>query len=769
MPTEQLRILFLDDSERDAAHALEVLTYGNGRIAHARVEDAESFARALDDPWDVVLGEWTLPRTNTREALALLRGSNRDVPYIVVSNVATSDACRQAAQAGARDYIFKDRLFTLAPGVTREVEGARARAATQAAIRTRDERYDRLLTTLSDGVVHLDAASHIVHVNDVLARMLGYSPRELVGRSVLDLIDEDSREATLRGMKEAAPGARTAGERKLVRKDASHFWTHVETMALFDEQERYAGRIAIIKDLSVQRRAEQARTASEERLQQLVDSGVVGIAVSDGKRLVEANDAFLAQVGFTRDDLDGGLLEWNELTPREWWPTNAILIAEARRDGKSSPREKEYYRKDGTRIPVLVAVTVIDDKRVMAITVDLTELHATRAQFRQAQKMEAIGRLAGGVAHDFNNMLSVILSYSAILLGDLAKDDPAKEDLEEIIAAGQRAADLTRQLLTFSRQQIVEPTFLDLTGIVRELAKMLRRVVGEDVRIDLGLASSLGTVHADRSQIEQAVMNLVVNARDAMPQGGALTITTENVDLDERFAASHHGVVPGRYVALSVTDTGTGIAAENLGRIFEPFFTTKEAGKGTGLGLATVFGAVQQSRGTVWVESTIGAGTTFRIYLPRVDAAPNEPSMTLPPVSLTGTETVLLVEDEETVRTVVRNILARRGYTVIETSDGEAALRAAREHREPIDLVLSDIVMPRMNGLDLVKRVAEIRPETRFLCMSGYLDDRVGREELAETGLPFLQKPITPAALARKVREVLDASDRQPRRGEPVS
>jgi signal transduction histidine kinase/ActR/RegA family two-component response regulator len=383
-------------------------------------------------------------------------------------------------------------------------------------------------------------------------------------------------------------------------------------------------------------------------------------------------------------------------------------------------------------------------------------LRESEAQLRQAQRLEAIGRLAGGIAHDFNNLLTVILSYSEMMLKtpDL---QTAGSDLEEIHQAGLRAAELTKQLLAFSRQQILEPVVLNLNDVLGAMSTILGRVVREDIDLAIVPDPDLGTIKADRGQIEQVIMNLIVNARDAMPQGGKLTIETMNVELDEAYVATHLEVEPGSYIMLAVSDTGIGMDRETQEHIFDPFFTTKKLGNGTGLGLATVFGIVKQSGGNIWLYSEPDAGTTLKIYLPRVHAAADVALPALRGPIRGGSETILLAEDEDQVRRIVANVLRHAGYRVFPASSPQAALRVVEEGSE-VDLLLTDVVMPGMNGRELAEQIRRLRPGVKVLFMSGYTDDVILRHGVLEAGVAFLEKPITPEALALKVRQALDAT-----------
>jgi signal transduction histidine kinase/FixJ family two-component response regulator len=426
--------------------------------------------------------------------------------------------------------------------------------------------------------------------------------------------------------------------------------------------------------------------------------------------------------------------------------------------------EQRYLRKGGGAVWVRRSVSLVCDPagrpvRLIALVQNMSEQRRLEEQCRQAQKMEAIGRLAGGVAHDFNNLLTVITGYGQIVLDRLPAHDRDRELVVEITRAGERAAALTRQLLVFSRRQIVSPRVLDVKELLIDIDKLLRRLIGEDVELVTTSAPDLWPIKADAGQLEQALMNLAVNARDAMPRGGKLTIETHNIHLDSTYAGTRPEVAPGPYVLVAVSDTGTGMSSDVRAHLFEPFFTTKEPGRGTGLGLATVYGIVKHAGGHIDVYSEPDIGTTLKLYFPRCEEgrksiARLSPSLAPMPI---GRETILLVEDEEAVRVLGRHILRQCGYQVLEARHGEEALRLAGQHTRRIDLLVTDVVMPQLGGRGLADRLRQLHPELRVLFLSGYTDDAVVRHGVLEQDVPFLHKPFSPVALAQRVREVLDA------------
>jgi two-component system, cell cycle sensor histidine kinase and response regulator CckA len=508
------------------------------------------------------------------------------------------------------------------------------------------------------------------------------------------------------------------------------------------------------------KRNEQALRRSEWRYRSLVHSSVYGIyrASLEGKFL-DVNPALIAMLGYESPEELLALDPHKDvfMHPEE----HTRLLEEFRRSGRMDGIEVKWKRKNASPITVRIsgrAVSNADEPAdvLEAIAEDVTERRLLEDQFRQAQKMEAVGRLAGGVAHDFNNLLMVISGYTEVMLSQLDLDHPLHEKARAIQQASDRATTLTRQLLAFSRKQMLELKIVDVNAVVQDMERLLRPLIGENIELLTRLAPDSGCTRADAGQLEQVLMNLVVNSKDAMPSGGQILIQTRNVTLTDAYRGEQTFISPGRYVLLSVGDNGAGMDRETQSRVFEPFFTTKEKGKGTGLGLSTVYGIVKQSGGYVMVHSEVGRGTTFNIYLPHADE-PAEVHGAAPAsrTAIGGSETVLLVEDEESVRQLVRDTLASRGYRVLEAENGQCGLTVASAHEGTIDLIITDVVMPGMSGRELADQLVAIRPEVKVLYLSGYTEDTIVSEGTIESGKAFLQKPFTLQALSRKVREVL--------------
>ena len=507
------------------------------------------------------------------------------------------------------------------------------------------------------------------------------------------------------------------------------------------------------------RRSEEALRKSEAVFRLLFSHNPLPTWVMDDDTLqfIQVNDAAVRQYGFTQEEFRR--MSMFDLRPEEQQTSSEATAgkdaAAARYEGLCKQR-----KKDGKVIEVEIISHQFDysgRKVRLVVAQDISERHLLEQQLRQAQKMEAVGRLAGGVAHDFNNLLMVIKGHTELLMDALPPADRMSRKIAQIDRAADRAAALTKQLLAFSRMQVLQPRVLNLNGVVEDMGKLLPRLIGEDVELGIRSAPDLGSIRADASQMEQIIMNLAVNARDAMPTGGRLIIETSNADLDRTYNSTHPIVKPGRYVLLAVSDTGTGMDAETQAHIFEPFFTTKEAGKGTGLGLATVYGVVKQSGGFIWVYSEVGKGTSFKIYLPRIEQPEDKGSLLLAFAEAPrGTETILLAEDEQDVREVAREFLESGGYTVIEAVNGAEALRLATEHKATIDLLVTDMVMPGMTGRELARRLRQEHSRIRAIYMSGYSEQTAAETAQADASMRLLTKPFSRGSILRAVREALN-------------
>jgi PAS domain S-box-containing protein len=503
--------------------------------------------------------------------------------------------------------------------------------------------------------------------------------------------------------------------------------------------------------------------ASEARKAAILDSVFDCIITIDHEgRIIEFNRAAERTFGHSRVEVLGRRAVDVIVPPAQRSPQgDAFAPLFATEASLGERRETTGVRKDGSEFPMELAVTPVPlaQRRLYTVCLhDITERKQIEAEFRQAQKMEAVGRLAGGVAHDFNNLLNVIGGYAELLLRQLPADGPLHKKAGEIARAAEKAAALTRQLLAFSRKQVLQPRVVDMNVIVGDVERMLARLIGENIELRTDLDAALGRLRADPGQMEQVLTNLVVNARDALPKGGRITITTRNVALDERFTREHPGSRPGPHVMLQVSDTGVGMDAETLRHVFEPFFSTKAKGKGTGLGLAMVYGIVKQSQGYIWVDSQPGRGATFQIYLPRVDEPAEAAQPAVHGAGATGSETILLVEDEDVLRMMASEVLEASGYTVLEASGGEEAVRVSESHAGPIHLLVTDVIMPGISGPEVAQRLAASRPGMKVLYASGYTDDAIAQHGVLDAATAFLQKPYNASALETKVREILDSA-----------
>ena len=728
-----------------------VATFANERMASMLGYTVpEMVGRTIEDFVDASAREEALQafercRQGVRE--------RRDLP------IRRKDGTVLLASVTSSPLMDPDGLFTGALGMVTDIT---EQHRLEEARRLTEERFSLVFRASPIPIAIATASSDILEVNERYVEFSGYLREDLVGRSARDLgmwaepanrqrfVDAMSREGRVRDFE--ATFLRKSGETRDVLLS-------VESIALRDIAEPV--RVFMFTDVTESRRAAELLRESEGRYRALFDESALPMWLFDEETLAiaEVNEAAVLHYGYSRE-------EFLSKTVREIWHPDEVAEAVALLAAsfeKSRSAVLRHVKKGGAIITVEVfwrAVQLAGRRYRLSVIRDITDQRELEERFRQSQKMEAVGRLAGGVAHDFNNLLTVILGYDDVLLHGL-EPGPLREAAQEVRQAGERAAALTRQLLAFSRKQTLVPEVLDLGDVVSGLSTMVERLIGEDIKVSVVVSPNVGRVKADRGQLEQVVMNLAVNARDAMPKGGSLIFELQNVELDDAYAATHAEVEPGPYVLLAISDTGTGMDAETQKRIFEPFFTTKEAGKGTGLGLSTVYGIVHQSGGSIDVYSELGRGTTFKVYLPRFagDAAVPRADSGLHPTLATESETVLVVEDEAAIRQLTKLILQKAGYTVLLAESPVAAERIAGSHPGPIHLLLTDVVMPGMRGPELAERLIRLRPDLRVLFMSGYTDDAIVHHGFLDAGREFLQKPFTPNVLLRKVREVLGRSE----------
>jgi PAS domain S-box-containing protein len=638
------------------------------------------------------------------------------------------------------------------------------RRRTEQALRESEEKFRLIAETIDEifWIFDIDKGC-MTYASPGYKRVWGYSPEYFSeqGKSLEDAIHPDDREQVFAALGQMKDGKLIDYEHRIICPDESIRYIWNRAYPIHDEGGRLKQYVGVAQDVTAWKKAEEALRESKEYLNQIINCIGDPLFVKDDQhKFVLMNDAMCEISRIQREDLLGE-------TAFGYLPKDIVAKLLEKEDevlnsGRECVMEETIPDTQGNTITVMSKKTRFVDKagnkQIIGLLHDITEYKQLQAQFLQAQKMEAIGVLAGGVAHDFNNLLNIINGYTELMLTDISQEHPLRADLQLVMDAGQRAASLTTQLLAFSRKQIVQLEILNLNHALESMNSMLRRLIGEDIELTFIGQPELGLINADPGQIHQIVMNLVVNSRDAMPQGGKLTIETANIDLDEQYVRGHLAGAAGPYVMLAVSDNGMGMDSETQSHVFEPFFTTKSKGKGTGLGLSTVYGIIKQSHGFIWVYSEPGKGTAFKIYFPRAEyQGPEIRAERKSAHRLQGRESVLVVEDEESVRTLACRILQEQGYAILEASSGNEALAIAQNHAGEIHLVLTDVVMPGIGGGELVSRITAARPGIKALFVSGYTDNAIVNHGTLDPGIAFLQKPFTIGSLARKVREVLDS------------
>ena len=764
----------MEDDPQDALPIQALL--GQAAPEDVAVETAGSLATALErlsaSPIDAVILDLGLPDSAGMETLERLQARAPGVPVLVLTAPRDESLVDEAIRRGAQDYLLKGKLDR--DLMLRAIRYGIERKRTENALRRSEERFELMARATNDAVWEWDLATQQVWWNVGVRSFLGY-PADHVGLDVdwwRAHIHPEDRERIAGGIRAVLDGGGRfwIDEYRYRCADGSYACVFDRGYVQRDDAGRAVRMIGAMMDITDRKRAEEALRETNETLRTLIQASPLGIAVADAdERLRIWNPAAERLFGWKAHEVLGRPLPALSAPAEAGLPG---LLARALEGASITGAELTCRRRDGSTLDASVSLAPLRDARggicgAMAMAEDVTEHRVAEAQrlqleeqLRQSQKMEAVGRLAGGIAHDFNNLLTAVSGYAELLQGRFGPDDPSRAYVDEILRSSGRASSLTRQLLAFSRRQVLQPRVLDLNAVIRGIDGLLRRLIGEHIELAATLAPALGTVKADQGQIEQVILNLAVNARDAMtPGGGRLTLETRDVDLGPDYGVRHGRPRSGPHVMLSVSDTGCGMDAAVQAHLFEPFFTTKEQGKGTGLGLATVYGIVKQSDGDIWAYSEAGIGSTFKIYLPRLEEAPQErPAEAAPGDPLrAGHETLLVVEDSEITRRLLKEILSQRGYRLLLAADGEEALRLDAEHVEPIHLLLTDVVMPRLNGRELARRLAPRRPGLKVLFMSGYTQEAIAKHGILDPGTSFLEKPFSPDALARRIRDLLDA------------
>ena len=763
-----LHVLLIENSEVDAELILIHLRRSGFQCQPVVVGGRDQFVEQLGRfSFDVVLADYCLPGWTGMDAFAAMRQAGHDVPFILVTGILAEEVALECVKAGVTDYVLKDHLARLPVVVARALEERAVRDARNLMVEAlRQSEANSLLLFAHNPLpmwVFDSRTLQFIHVNDAAVRHYGYDVTEFLQMTAADLHPSDELPRLVAALREPLLPEQHSAQWRHRRKDGS-----VIDVEMYVDHMEYSGRAAVLvvaKDITIRKRAEEEK----QKFFTLVEYSRDFIAVADLEDNVQyVNPAGRAMLGIAATESVKGTHSLDYVVPADLPLVHERILPALRSTGHWQGELRFRHRQTGKTLPMdFVGFQVKNPETgeprfVATVSRDMTDRRALEQQLQQAQKFEAFGQLAGGIAHDFNNVIGAVLGWAELGEEQAAssKDATLEGYFKKIRAQCDRVTSLILQLLAFARRQILEPRSLNLNQSVGEVMNLLDKVIGKDIEIQTILADRLATVRADPTQVEQVLMNLCINARDAMPKGGRITIETHNVAFSEEVCLHTPGLLPGSFGELRVSDTGTGMAPEVRERIFEPFFTTKGTGKGTGLGLATVYGIVKQHNGFILVESEVGQGSTFRIFLPVGESEPA--GETRPPAAddqpvRGGTETILLADDHEGVREMTQSVLAANGYQILLAHDGQEAVEVFAANSDRVSLVLLDVIMPRRSGPEVYAAIKEIKPSVPVIFATGYSNETATLADLVERGVAVLRKPYSPAALCRRVREVLDA------------
>jgi PAS domain S-box-containing protein len=777
--SDSIQILCMSRSEADAAVWQKLLSESGLRAEFTVVSTAEEAAALVESKrCDLILAAVADSVDGENHLTAHVDKLVETRPVILIGAPVHQDLIVEALKSGASDYVTTDHMNRLYPSVERalrEVQVKQTAAQAALSLRASEERFRCLSASSPMGIFLTDIRGHVIYTNQRFRSILGLTFMETLGeRWTRSVLQQDRVQVLREWFSAVSQGRELSVEFRVKTPQGLVRWVHVRSSPMLSDDDKLQGHVGTIEDIHERKQAEVSLRDSEERYRSLVQNArdVIFMLGMDGM-IKSLNPAFELITGWRTSEWLGHT--FGELCHADDLTLAVSMFWRVLQGERVAPFELRILAKGDRNLIAEFTVTGHFERGkmvgVLGIARDITDRKMLEDQLAQSQKMEAVGQLAGGVAHDFNNILTAITGYSDMLVRKLRTDDPLYQNAEEIRKASERASALTRQLLAFSRKQVLKAEVVDLDAVVTDISKMLQRVIGEHIQLVTRSKASRAHVKADRGQIEQVILNMAVNARDAMTAGGTLIIETDVVTPDGDFFRTHKNLVPGNYVLMRISDTGTGMPPEVKARIFEPFFTTKEKGKGTGLGLATCYGIVTQTGGQLTVDSAPGKGTTFSIYLPLSMEETVQDKLVVKddPDMPRGRETLLLVEDEMIVRELALLVLSDLGYEVLTAVNGEEALRVAENHAGTLQLVITDVVMPLMGGKELSGHMRKRYPRVKVIFSSGYTDDAISDQGALGEGVAFLQKPYTPIQLARKVRSVLDARNLQPSEVSPTA